>query len=83
MAPKLPMLMHVDNQAAIRQIEGKASSLKAKHIEVGVNFLFATSLRRGIVLAQHVKSELILADLLTKALYPPKLATLRALVHLD
>ena len=37
--PKLPMLMHADNQAAIRQIEGEASSLKAKHIEVRVKFV--------------------------------------------
>ena len=39
MAPKLPMLMHVDNQAAVRRIEGEASLLKAKYIDVGVNFV--------------------------------------------
>ena len=27
MAPVVPMLMHVDNQAAISQIEGKASTI--------------------------------------------------------
>ena len=81
MAPQLPMLMHVDNQVAIRQIEGESSSLKATHIDVQVK-LVCDFTRRGIVLAQHVKSELMLADLLTKALDPPKLATLRALVRL-
>ena len=34
MAPVVPMLMHVDNQAVINQIEGEASSIKAKHIDV-------------------------------------------------
>ncbi|CAI5725764.1 unnamed protein product [Peronospora destructor] len=81
MALELPMLMHVDNQAAIRQLEGEASSLKAKHIDVRVKFVCAFA-RRGIVLAQYVKSELMLADLLTKALDPPKLSTLRTLMRL-
>uniref|UniRef100_M4BX62 Uncharacterized protein n=1 Tax=Hyaloperonospora arabidopsidis (strain Emoy2) TaxID=559515 RepID=M4BX62_HYAAE len=31
---KLHMLMHVNNQAAIREIEDEASSLKAKLIDV-------------------------------------------------
>ena len=35
----LPMIMHEDNQAAIRQIEGEASSLKAKHIDVQLTFV--------------------------------------------
>uniref|UniRef100_A0AAV1TE09 Polyprotein n=1 Tax=Peronospora matthiolae TaxID=2874970 RepID=A0AAV1TE09_9STRA len=81
MAPELPMLMHVDNQAAIRQLEGEASSLKAKHIDVRVKFACDFA-RRGIVRAQYVRSELMLADLLTKALDPHKLATMRTLVHL-
>ena len=81
MTPELPMLMRVDNQAAIRQLEGEASSLKAKHIDVRVKFVCDFA-RRGIVRAHYVRSELMLADLLTKALDPPKLATLRTLVHL-
>ena len=82
MAPELPMLMHVNNQAAIRQIEGEVSSLKAKYIDVRVE-LICDFARRGIVRAQYVRSELMLADLLTKALDPPKLATLLTLVQLD
>ena len=67
------------SQAAIRQIEVEASSLKAKHINVRVKFVYDFA-RRGIVLAQYVKLELMLADLLTKALDPPNLTKLRALV---
>uniref|UniRef100_A0AAV1UA30 Uncharacterized protein n=1 Tax=Peronospora matthiolae TaxID=2874970 RepID=A0AAV1UA30_9STRA len=48
--PKLPMSMHFDNQAAIRQLEIEASSLKAKHIDVRVKFVYNFA-RRGIVLA--------------------------------
>ena len=81
MAPELSMLMQVDNQAAIRQIEGEVSSRKANHIDDPVKFVCDFA-RRGIVRAQFVRSELMLADLLTKAINPSKLSTLRALVHL-
>ena len=81
MSPELPILMHVDNQEAIRQIEGEVSSIKAKYIDVRVKFVCDFA-RRGIVHAQYVRLELMLADLLTKALDPPKLATLRTLVQL-
>ncbi|GAB9471215.1 unnamed protein product, partial [Globisporangium polare] len=76
-----PMPMGVDNQAAIKQIEGEASSTKAKHIDVRVKFLCDYA-KRGVVKPYYVRSELMLADLLTKALAAPKLADLRALVHL-
>ena len=72
--------MHVDNQAAIRQLEGEASSITAKHIDVRVKFVCDFA-RRGIVLAQYVRSEQMLADLLTKALEATKLAKLRALMR--
>ncbi|GAB9476013.1 unnamed protein product, partial [Globisporangium polare] len=76
-----PMPIRVDNQAAIKQIEGEASSTKAKHIDVRVKFLCDYA-KRGVVKPHYVRSELMLADLLTKALAAPKLADLRALVHL-
>ena len=78
--PKLPMLMHVDNQASIRQIEGVASSLKANILtfELSLCAIFA---RRRVVLAQYVRSEQLLTGLLTKALDATKLAKLRALMR--
>ena len=39
MAPALPMLIHVDNQAAIKQLEGEAPSIKAKHVDVRLKFV--------------------------------------------
>ena len=81
MAPIVPMLMHVDNQAAISQIVGEASSSKAKHIDVRHKFIKDYA-RRGIVKAQRVRSELMLADLMTKAMDATKLTTLRGLMSL-
>ena len=82
MAPVVPMLMHVDNQAAIIQIEVKASSIKAKHIDVRYKYLRDLG-RRGIITSQHVRSELMIADLMTKPLDATQLATLRSLMHLQ
>uniref|UniRef100_A0AAV1UWI0 Polyprotein n=1 Tax=Peronospora matthiolae TaxID=2874970 RepID=A0AAV1UWI0_9STRA len=79
--PTLPMQLRVDNQAAIAQIAGEASSLKAKHVDVRLKFLCDYS-RRGVITASYVRSEQMLADLLTKALDATKLSTLRALVRI-
>ena len=54
------MLMHVNNQDAISQIEGDASTSKAKNIDVQHN-LVKDYERRGIVRAHHVRSDLMLA----------------------
>ena len=70
MPPVVPMLMHVDNQEAIIQIEGEAWSIKAKHIDMRHNHLRDLA-RRGIVTAQHVRSELMIADLMTKSSMQP------------
>lgn len=87
MAPVVLMLMHVDNQAAISQLEGEASSIKAKHIDVRRKYL-RDLVRHGIFTAQHVRSELMIADLMTKALDATKLAapdaaSVRARLGLD
>ena len=82
MAPVVSVLMYVDNQAAISQIKGEASSIKAKHIDVRHKHLRDLS-QRGIVTTKHVPSELMLADLMTKALDATNLGTLRSLMHLQ
>uniref|UniRef100_A0AAV1TUD3 Polyprotein n=1 Tax=Peronospora matthiolae TaxID=2874970 RepID=A0AAV1TUD3_9STRA len=78
--PALQMQLRVDNQAAIAQIAGEVSSLKAKHVDVRLKFLCDYP-RRGIITASYVRSEQMLADLLTKALDATKLSTLRTRVH--
>ena len=79
---KRPMQLRVDNQAAIAQIAGEASSLKAKHVDVRLKFLCDYS-RRGIIAAIFVRSDQMLADLFMKALDATKLSTLRALVRIN
>uniref|UniRef100_A0AAV1UQN3 Integrase catalytic domain-containing protein n=1 Tax=Peronospora matthiolae TaxID=2874970 RepID=A0AAV1UQN3_9STRA len=70
MAPELTMTLHVDNQAAIRQLDGEATSMKAKHIDVRVKFV-CDFVRRGVIKAQYVHTDEQLADALTKALDAP------------
>ena len=81
LAPSLPMKMHVDNQAAIHQIEGEALSMRAKHIDARLKFV-KDFVNRGILEPCYVQSELMLSNLLTKALDKHKLAKLRPLVGL-
>ena len=50
MEPELPMTLHFDNQAAIRQLDGEATSMKAKHIDVRVKFV-CDFVRRGVIKA--------------------------------
>uniref|UniRef100_A0AAV1UES1 Polyprotein n=1 Tax=Peronospora matthiolae TaxID=2874970 RepID=A0AAV1UES1_9STRA len=80
-SPALPMKMLIDNQAAIRQIEGEASSTKSNHVDVRVKYL-CDNARRGIVVPQYVPSDLMLADVLTKALDAVKTVKLRSLLHI-
>uniref|UniRef100_A0AAV1UNL7 Polyprotein n=1 Tax=Peronospora matthiolae TaxID=2874970 RepID=A0AAV1UNL7_9STRA len=80
-SPALRMKMLIDNQAATRQIEGEASSTKAKHIDVRIKCLCDYA-RRGIVVPQYVPSDLMLADVLTKALDAVKTVKLRSLLHI-
>ena len=78
-APALPMKLYVSNQAAISQISGEASLVKAKHIDVRLKFLCDFS-RRGVIAACYLRSEMMLADLMTKAHDATKLASLRGLL---
>lgn len=73
--PALPMLLNVNNKEALKQLAGEASSLLAKHIDIRMKFV-CDNVCREIVLSQYIRSELQLADLLTKALDAAKLAAL-------
>ncbi|CAI5734969.1 unnamed protein product [Hyaloperonospora brassicae] len=79
MEPELSMTLHVDKQASIRQLDGEATSMKAKHIDVRVKFV-CNFVRRGVIEAQYVHTDEQLADALKKALDAPKLAAMRKLL---
>ncbi|CAI5739088.1 unnamed protein product [Peronospora destructor] len=65
----------------LMEIKGESSSSRAKHIDVRLKFIkdFA---RRGILEPCYVRSEMMLADLLTKPVDQHKLAKLRSQVGL-
>ena len=79
--PALPIVLHVDNQAALKQLDGEASSLKTNHIDVRTKLVCDFALR-GIFVSQYVRSEQQLADLLTKALDAVKLTVLCEVISL-
>uniref|UniRef100_A0AAV1UAV5 Uncharacterized protein n=1 Tax=Peronospora matthiolae TaxID=2874970 RepID=A0AAV1UAV5_9STRA len=76
LSPALPMQLPIDIQAAISQIvvEGKARGLPLQ--------VLMLSGRCRFIEARYVMSELMLADLLTKALDRNKLRTLRVLMKI-
>ncbi|GMF43968.1 unnamed protein product [Phytophthora fragariaefolia] len=74
-----PVSLRIDNQAALKQLDGEGSSSKAKHIDVHIKFVGALA-KRGVLEAEYLESEKMPADVLTKALEAPRLADLRATV---
>ena len=73
--------MLIYNQATIRKIEREASSTKANHIDVRVKYLCDYALQ-GVVVPQYVPSEMMLADVLTKAIDAAKTVKLISLLHI-
>jgi hypothetical protein len=76
-----PMTLCVDNQAALKQLDGEGSSSKAKHIDVRIKFVGALA-KRGVLKAEYLESKMMPADVLTKAFEAPRLADLRAIIGL-
>ncbi|KAG3114216.1 hypothetical protein PI124_g1697 [Phytophthora idaei] len=70
-----PMVLHVDNQAAIKQTEGKDSSSKAKHIDVRLKFI-KDFVSKNAVVVKYWESRVMRADQLTKAFSAPRLEEL-------
>ena len=62
----LPMMMEMDNQAAIRQLENEESSTRAKHIDIKIKFIKDYA-KKGIVKPTYIPTKAMVADLLTKA----------------
>ncbi|POM72016.1 Integrase catalytic core protein [Phytophthora palmivora] len=73
---ELPMPLRVDNQAALKQLDGETTSGEAKHIDVRIKFIGCYT-RLGVLKPEYLASECMPADLMTKALDAPRLADLR------
>ncbi|KAG6609052.1 Integrase catalytic core protein [Phytophthora cinnamomi] len=78
---EVPYKLHVDNQAAIKQIEGEDTSGRAKHIDIRLKFIKDLSRNKGLNVS-YCESKLMRADILTKTLPALRLEELRVLVML-
>ncbi|GMF44885.1 unnamed protein product [Phytophthora fragariaefolia] len=76
-----PMSLRVDNQAALKQLDGEGSSSKAKHIDVRIKFVGAYT-KMGVLKLEYLEGEKMPADIFTRALEAPRLADLRVHVGL-
>ncbi|CAI5703653.1 unnamed protein product [Peronospora effusa] len=76
-----PMPMWVDNQAAIKQLESEKSTSSAKHVDIRFKFILH-HVREGVVQPKLIKSEDMMADILTKTLPAPRMEDLRAMFKL-
>lgn len=81
MSVDTPMTIAMDNQAAIKTLDGEEASSKMKHVDVRLKFVCQHS-RNGTVKPKYVESNLMMGDLMTKALPAPRLLELRELIGL-
>uniref|UniRef100_A0AAV1VL47 Polyprotein n=1 Tax=Peronospora matthiolae TaxID=2874970 RepID=A0AAV1VL47_9STRA len=77
----MPMPMWMDNQAAIKQLEGEKSTTSAKHVDIRFKFICHYA-REGTVVPKYVKTESMMADILTKSLPAPRMEELRKMFNL-
>ena len=73
--------MWMDNQEAIKQIESEKSTSSAKHVDISAKFI-CNYAKDGIVAPRFVKSQDMMADILTKSLPAPRMEELRAMFGL-
>jgi hypothetical protein len=66
-----PVTMLADNQSAIKLLRNPISSLRSKHIDV-IHHFARERVMKGDVVFTYVKTDDMLADMMTKALPGPK-----------
>ena len=76
-----PMVLLMDNQAAIKMISSMEGSSKMKHVDIRLKYI-VSKLKDGEIEASYVPTQDMLADLLTKALPYPRLNELRSEIGL-
>ena len=75
------MPMWIDYQAAIKQLESEKITSSAKHVDIRFNFICHHAQERTVV-PRFVRSEDMLADILTKPLSAPRMEELRSMIKL-
>lgn len=76
-----PLGMHVDIQAAIRQLQGEDSTGRVKHIAVRLKFVKDYS-QNEVIKVDNCESRLMRADILFKTFAAPRMNELVNLVSL-
>nr|CCA14418.1 PREDICTED: copia proteinlike putative [Albugo laibachii Nc14] len=74
-------ILHIDNQAAIAQIKGEDTSVRAKHTDVRYKFIKDLE-KKKMLKVQYCEFKSMGADILTKTLLAPRLSQFRGLVML-
>lgn len=72
---KTPVVLRIDDVAAIQQITNEAASANAKRVDIKLKFLRDYS-KKGKVKADFTETRAMVADLLTKALPAPRIQEL-------
>uniref|UniRef100_A0AAV1TFX6 Uncharacterized protein n=1 Tax=Peronospora matthiolae TaxID=2874970 RepID=A0AAV1TFX6_9STRA len=67
-----PMPMWMDSQAPIKQIELEKRTSSAKHVDIRFKFI-CNYAKEEIVVPSFVKSQDMMADILTKSLPAPRM----------
>ncbi|GMG14877.1 unnamed protein product [Phytophthora fragariaefolia] len=78
---EVPMALRVDNQVALKHLDGEGASAKAKHIDVRIKFV-GDYTKRGALKPEYCEGENMPADLMTKAVETPRMVALRGIVGL-
>ena len=76
-----PMPMWIDNQAPIKHLGLEKSTSNAKHLDILFKFICHHT-QEGTVVPRFVRSEDMVADILTKSLPAPRMEELRAMLKL-
>ena len=70
-----PVVLRVDNQAAIQQIDKETASSNRKNVDIKMKFLRDYALK-GKIKAEFTETKAMLVDLLTKVLPAPQILEL-------
>ncbi|GMF18948.1 unnamed protein product [Phytophthora fragariaefolia] len=78
---EVPMALRVENQAALKQLEGEGVSAKAEHVDVRIKFV-GDYTKRGAPKPEYCEGENMPADGMTKAVEAPRTVALWGIVGL-
>jgi hypothetical protein len=82
MSKYAPRVINVDNQGTIALAENPIHHARTKHLDVQLQFV-RSSIENGTIKLQYCPTDVMLADIMTKALARDKHATLRGLIGME